>query len=98
MPSDPSRATSPAHQVRTFLSSPDRAKPNSAFRGSTARAQSSHRLLPPLRNPRTRGFVATSGVTTLNHRRSESSDSYDLPDRVGHVFQSDILVTQTSFH
>src|ERR1044072_4599664 len=97
-PSDPSRATSRAHQARTYLSSPDRAKPNWAFRGSRARARSFHRLLPPLRNPRSRGFVATFCVTTLNRRRSESSDSYDLPDRVGHVYKSDTLVTQTGFH
>src|ERR1044072_6974374 len=98
MPSDPSRATSRAHQARTYLSSTDRAKPGSAFRGSRARAQSSLRLLPPLHNPRTRGFVATSGVTKRNRQRSESSDSYDLPDRVGHVLESDTLVAQTGFH
>src|SRR6185369_13719517 len=97
MPSDPSRATSQAHQAHTYLSSPDRAKPNSAFRGSRARAQSFHRRLPPLRNPQTREFVARSCVTVLNRRRSESSGSYHLPDRVGHLFESYTLVTQTGF-
>ncbi len=49
----------------------------------------------------TRGFENSSqasGVKARNRRRSESSGSYDLPNREGHVFQSDTLITQSGFH